>query len=286
MNPRRKFIQYIFFIYLLFQGAFACSQILGSRTYRITEGGNNARINKILKNNIGEIYTGTSNGLYKFDGINFTAVPLSPGIKEPSITAIFEDKSNKTWVGMQNGDIGILTNKQLNLFDPEEGTPKKPITAFLEDNKGNTWFSTDGEGIYYMSQGHLYNINTDDGLAENNVYTLALATNGDVLAGTDQGLSIINISSGKKLINNISSTAGLPDNFIKTIISAGNDRFWIGMQDKGFCLYDHNSRKFTIPAVIQGWNHGQVNAMLSSHNKLWIATETEGLLLTHQGKNH
>ncbi|MEO5646937.1 MAG: two-component regulator propeller domain-containing protein [Chitinophagaceae bacterium] len=254
------------------------AQMLGIRSYRIAEGASNVRINKIIKSFQGYIYTGTSSGLYKFDGIDFTLITSGPGIKDPSITAIFEDKSRRIWAGLQSGDIGILMNSQLNLYRPEEGTPKKPITAFLQDNQDNIWFATDGEGIYYLSKDHLYNINTDDGLSENNVYTLALATNGDVLAGTDQGLSIINISRGKKEIINISSKAGLPDNFIKTIISAGNDQFWIGMQDKGFCLYNHNSRQFEIPSAITGWDHGQVNAMLVAQEKLWIATETEGLL--------
>ena len=46
----------------------------------------------------------------------------------------------------------------------------------------------------------IYNINTDDGLNENNVYTMALADNGEVLAGTDQGISICKISRSKKNI--------------------------------------------------------------------------------------
>jgi ligand-binding sensor domain-containing protein len=58
----------------------------------------------------------------------------------------------------------------------------------------------------------------------------------------------------------------------------GNNNFLVGMQEKGFCLYNHSNKQISIPAAASNWNYGQVNALLSAQNNTWIATEENGLL--------
>jgi Putative regulator of cell autolysis len=252
-------------------------QLMGVRHYKIGEASSQVKIFTIFKNSQGYIYAGTSNGLYKFDGINFTVVPFQISGTTQSVSCIFEDAQKHLWVGMQSGNIAMLGKDGLQIYKPEEGTPKKPITSFLQDGKGNIWFATDGEGIYYSYNNHLYNINTEDGLAENSVYAITLTTDGNVLAATDQGLSICHVSGSQKKISNINSKDGLPDNYVKLLVPAGNNLFWIGMQDKGICLLDNKQKQFSVP--VTGWKYGQVNDLLPSGKKLWIATEDQGLFI-------
>ena len=256
------------------------AQIKDIRHFRISESGIPIKISTLFKNNQGYIYAGTSKGLYKFDGIKFTLVPFQNPVENPAITSVFQDKQNQLWVGLQTGDIAKLVNNHLKFFIPEEGTPKKPITAFLQDDQNNIWYSTDGEGIYYFSGNHQYNIDSTDGLSEMSIYSLTLTDNGEVLAGSDQGISICKISGAQKKVENINTKNGLPDNFVKTIIPAGNNTFWIGMQDKGICLYNNTTRQFTILPAFQSWKYGQVNKLLQSQNNLWIATEDYGVIKT------
>lgn len=252
------------------------SQQPGIKHFTVVDGANPIKINSLFKTSQGYIYTGTSNGLYKFDGIRFTHIPFQNPIKEPAITSIFQDSDNHLWVGLKTGDIARLMNGRLKIFVPQEGTPKKAITAFLQDKEKNIWFSTDGEGIYYTYNDHLYNISIEDGLAENNVYSMALADNGDVIAATDQGISICHINGTEKKIINLGSKDGLPDNYVKVILPAGGNRFWIAMQDKGICLFDNTSHKFLLPAF--SWESGQINALLNDGPTLWIGTEIHGIL--------
>ncbi len=256
------------------------AQMPGTRHFTINEGGDPIKISTLFKNKNGYVYAGTSKGLYKFDGIKFTLIPFKNPVANPTITSIFQDAQNQLWVGLQTGDVARLTNNFLKIFIPEEGTPKKAITAFIQDKQNNIWFATDGEGIYYFSGKHLYNINTADGLTDNGVYSLTLAANGEVLAGTDQGISVCKVSGAKKNITTLTSKNGLPDNFVKTITPAGNNKFWIGMQDKGLCLYDNTSKQFKLLPAFQSWNFGQVNKLLQLQNTLWIATEDHGLIKT------
>ena len=254
------------------------AQMPGIKHFKIDEGTEQLKIVNLFKNKQGYIFAGTSKGLYKFDGIKFTKIPFQNPVDDPYVTAIFQDVQKQLWVGLKNGDIAKLNNNFLKLFTPEEGTPKKAITAFLEDKENNLWFSTDGEGIYYIIDNHLHNINTADGLSDNSIYTLALSNKGEILAGTDQGISVCTINGNKKSVKKITSQNGLPDNFVKIIIPAANNEFWIGMQDMGLCLYNTSTGKFTYPPVFSSWQYGQINELLQAQDGLWIATENNGVI--------
>lgn len=254
------------------------AQIPGTRHFMISHGTEPIKILTIYKNKEGYIYAGTVNGLYKFDGTKFTQIPFQNPVPKPTVTSIFQDAQGRLWVGMQSGQIARLINNQLKLFNPEEGTPKVPITTFLQDKKNNIWFATDGEGIWYITNNHLYNINSADGLSENSVYSLVLTEDDEVLAGSDQGISVCKIFGQNKKVMNINSRRGLPDNFVKAIVPAGNNTYWVGMQDKGLCLYDNNNRLFTVLPSFVSWKFGQINKLLNCEGALWIATEDHGVI--------
>ena len=47
------------------------------------------------------------------------------------------------------------------------------------------WFSTNGEGVYFYKNNRLYNLNTDDGLADDYAYCFAQDEEGKIWIGTD-----------------------------------------------------------------------------------------------------
>lgn len=255
----------------------ADAQQPGYKNFILEKDNKAIKINTLFKNHIGYLYIGTDNGLYKFDGANYYRVNFENPEYNDTVTAIFQDRQQKTWVGFKSGRIANLINKKLVYYNPEEGTPKKKITAFLQDDENNLWFSTNGEGIYFIKSGRLYLINEEDGLSDLNINTMILADNGDVLAGTDQGIAICNIKNGEKKITMIGPKLGLPDYIVTSIVDAGKHMYWIGLQDKGFCLFDNESRKVLIPAAADDWKYGQINSMLQAQKALWIATADKGL---------
>jgi ligand-binding sensor domain-containing protein len=250
----------------------------GTKSFKLLDENEPFKINCLFKTGEGYIYAGTTNGLYSFDGIKFRKNNFSKsGIKD-TVTAIFQDNSKQLWVGFKSGRIAKKVNGHLEYLELEEGNPKAAITAFIQDKQNNIWFATNGEGVYYFSKKHLYLINAANGLTDLHVRTIALTANGDVLAATDQGLNICRVVNEKAVVRAMGPNEGLPDYYVTAITPAGNNTFWIGMQEKGFCLYDHKSGKITIPPSALNWNYGQVNDLLISQNHLWIATDENGLL--------
>jgi ligand-binding sensor domain-containing protein len=249
----------------------------GYKSFALTEDNKPFKINTLYKTEEGFIYAGTTNGLYTFDGKYFSKINfLNPAVKD-TVTAIFQDNKKQLWAGFKNGKIAKKINDRLQYFEPEEGTPKVAITAFVQDKQNNIWFATNGEGIYYFSNNHLYLINEEEGLSDKYVHALTLADNGDVLAATDQGINICSISGAKKTVTVIGPKNGLPDYYITSIVPAGNNTFWVGMQEKGFCLYNHTTKQIAIPPAANNWSFGQINTLLASANSLWIATQENGL---------
>ncbi|MEO8771020.1 MAG: two-component regulator propeller domain-containing protein [Ferruginibacter sp.] len=255
----------------------AGAQPPGYKNFKLEKDNRPIKINVLYKNKQGYLLAGTDEGLYKFDGEKYTRINFSNPEYHDTVTAIFADNKEKYWIGFKNGRIANLENNRLIYFDPEEGTPKKKITAFLQDKENNIWFSTNGEGIYILTARRFFLFNAADGLKDENVSTLMLAENGDVLAGTDGGIYICHFNNGKKYASVIGPREGLPDYIVTSIIKAGKNSYWIGLEEKGFCLYDHTTKKITVPVVANSWKPGQVNAMLFAQNLLWIATKDSGL---------
>ncbi len=256
------------------------AQVPGWNSFRLQEDNKIFKINTLLKGKDGYIYAGTTNGLYKFDGINFLTVSFSKAAVHDTITALFEDNAGLMWAGFKNGKLAKKINGQLAYINPEEGTPQVAITCFLQDQQNNIWFGTNGEGLYRFQNNHLYLIDEADGLSDKHIHGLATTSDGKVLAITDQGINICSLKGQKTNIEIIGPKNGLPDYYVTSISSAGDDTFWIGMQEKGICLFNYKQHTIIVPAVCNvNWNYGQVNAIISSSKNIWIATEEAGMLV-------
>lgn len=266
----------ILFVYGLLQGVYA--QQPGYKSFNLTVNNHPVKINTIYKTDQGLILAGTTDGLYSFDGISFKKINFSkPGVKD-TVTALFQDNSHRLWVGFKNGRIAHKINSTLQYIEPQEGNPGVAITSFLQDKDNNIWIATNGEGIYHFKNNRLYLIDDANGLSDLHIHSLVQAANGDMLAATDAGINICKNVNGKIKVSVVGPDEGLPDYYVTAMAAAGNSSFWVGLQDKGFCLYNHSNGKITVPAADSAWKYGQINALLVSHKALWISTEENGLL--------
>lgn len=232
------------------------------------------QVNCLYQLNNGYILAGTTTGLYKFDGSLFYKIQRAQGVPQ-SITAICETNSG-IWLGFADGSLGMLQNNRIVLQNPEEGSPKKTIRRIIQTADGMIWMATAGEGVYYYSNHHFYNINMDDGLSDNYVYDIVAFEKG-IAAGTDKGINFCNIANGHKNINAVTTATGkIPDNIVRCLAANGN-HLWYGMQDAGVGTLGSNGHWFSPQ-----WEYGTANAILTDGNLTWVAAES-GLLLSNNG---
>src|SRR5205085_4501675 len=97
----------ITFLSLSFTGATA--QLPGYKYFNLEEENKPVKINTIFKNKQGYLYTGTTNGLYKFDGDRFYRINFDNKDYNDTVTAIFQDHTQKMWIGFQGGRIANIS---------------------------------------------------------------------------------------------------------------------------------------------------------------------------------
>lgn len=192
----------------------------------------------------GYFYAATTEGLYLFNGSSLKSLSKKADSVK-NITALFEDKNGLLWMGCANGAVFVFEKNHIQPWKPQEGLPQKGISSFAMDTQGQLWMATKGEGIYVFSNNKLYNINTADGLSDDYVYDLHFIGN-QMIAATDQGISICKFSNGKKEIETINTAQGLADNIVQTISADAKqkNKLWLGFQNGNAGLFDVTTRVY------------------------------------------
>lgn len=236
------------------------------------------KITKLYRDRDGQIWAGTDHGVFKFDGVDFIKIPGTDSALFRSVTALYQSHDGILWAGFSGGKILKINHGRFTVYNPEEGFPKVPVTGFAEDKDKKLFFCTNGEGVYCIERNRMYNINEDDGISDNYCYSIIALDDGRVCVGTDAGLNFISFKSGKKSISIFNSGNELPDDIVRTILPAGDNQLWIGMQDKGVLLYDYSKNTITR-TLKEPWTHGPVTGFETVDNELWIATEEDGIFI-------
>ncbi len=258
------------------------AQVFKSKLYLVeNDEADKPKILTLYQNNAGLILCGTTKGLYRFDGFDFFPYAAQKKINA-AVTAIFETKDKRTLLGFNNGNIGELKFNTIQLLKFEEGFPKVAIKSITQDSSGTVWLGTAGEGVYYIENNKLYNINEDDGLSDNYIYKLVYFPQNGIIASSDRGINVCRLNNGKKYISTYTSKKGLPDNIVRSIFLADENNLWIGMQDAGIAALDKN---FANSARFAEWSYGQVNDLLVASSKIYVATEDSSLVAFTYNKN-
>ncbi len=237
-------------------------------SYKLEEENKKLRILTLFVDRQGYLFAGSTTGLYKFDGSRFYKIHFKNKEYDDTVTAVFQDREKIMWAGFKSGRVARLVNNQLTFINWEEGSPAQRITSFLQDPKGQIWIATAGEGVYYIKNKRLYLVNKENGMTDGNVSGLSQAKNGDILTATDQGINIIHVNEQNK-VTGFGIHQGLPDYLVTSVISLGNDKFGIGMQEKGYCIYDYKSGKIQ---PCQEWEYGSTSGLLADGQNMWITT--------------
>ncbi len=225
----------------------------------------------------GYLWLGTSAGLVRYDGVEFESFAEDAALSQSVVTCMVSDTNGDLWFGHKNGIISIFDGKIFSLFEPEEGLGSREVSSLFVDDKGIVWFTTLGEGVYYFTGEHrkrLYNLNVDDGLLDNYVYTIVQDSLGTYYLGTDKGISIYHYCE-KEFTGKISMANGLPDNIVKKLW-VYNDNLWIGMEDAGICKYNLPKKEFYD---FMEWDFGSMNNFsFINESEIWVSTKRKGVV--------
>ena len=89
----------------------------------------------------GFMWVATMGGLMRFNGRQFTTIPLGqfPGLRSRSVRAMHLDARDQLWLSMERGPVIRLGSGGQRVFSEGEGVPPNLVRRILGDGSGATW---------------------------------------------------------------------------------------------------------------------------------------------------
>ncbi len=143
-------------VILLLASLSAHGESYNFHSYGKPEGLENLDLYSLLQDQSGQLWMGTQNGLYRFDGAHITRVKSFEGNEVPQITAISEDSAARLWITsfhqVRYRDAAGMQDPHLPYFGAEKSTTTA-LASFPEDR----------DQVFLLADQTLYRIVTRDG---------------------------------------------------------------------------------------------------------------------------
>ncbi|HTQ31507.1 MAG TPA: two-component regulator propeller domain-containing protein, partial [Opitutaceae bacterium] len=125
----------------------------------------------------GYIWAGTSMGLARFDGVQFTVYRMAkyPGLQNNAIHSLYEDRSGTLWIGTERG----VSRYRDGVFERMPFTDAA-VDDFLEDDRGSLWIAARSQGLFEYRNGRLDQHKQDPLVAGKGVHDLFEDTSGRI----------------------------------------------------------------------------------------------------------
>lgn len=201
-----------------------------------------------------------------------------PTHSEGLINSLAYDKFRQCyWVGTEHG---LLGSKDLRGFYLIPQVLDNSIKTILNDRHGDLLLGTD-HGIFCQSLNGMWThysheIDNQNSLANNIVWSLFNDVWGNIWVATDNGVSFLSADKLTSLVS-LRDVTGLKDgNVIHTIYRQRNDVFWLGGTN-GLIRYDRRSKscRWFLPKSRSNFiSHSRVRRIYQDREgDIWVATD-------------
>jgi ligand-binding sensor domain-containing protein len=157
-----------------------------------------------------------------------------------AIYSIFEDSSNKLWVGTEGYGLfqfSKIDKKFNNIKYPDNNTHAYAVRTIFEDTRKQLWigYNGDGLGCFDLNSGtyshYVENNSQPNGLNNNTIYCITQSNDGILWFGSfGDGINIIDQKKSKfELYRNIpNETNTLSNSHVREIYEDDNGILWLG----------------------------------------------------------
>ena len=186
----------------------------------------------ILSDSKGNIWAGTEEGVFHFNGRNWKSFELPYSEKQ--------------------GSLGLLTRTR--------------IFSISEDNTGNIWFGTDGNGAIKYNGKSFIQYTVKDGLADKSVFRIMEDRNANIWLGTwNGGLSKFN----GETFTNYTEKDSIGNNEVCIVFEDNQGNIWLSSE--GFGVYRFDGKSFSNYSKKQGLDVMAVQTIYEDQEgRLWV----------------
>lgn len=222
------------FIYGLDPGK-AVSQYIHD-SWQVKDGLPQNTIFAITQTTDGYIWIGTTDGLVRFDGVNFDTFSKlnTPAITNNKIFSLCTGKDGSLWVGTGGGGLVRFKNNRFTRFSTADGLSHDFIRTLFMGHRA-LWIGTE-KGLCRLEDGVFKTITTRDGLSNNSVRSILQAADGSVWIGTAGG-GLDRLQNG--VFSHYHALHGLPSGYVRALYQEKSGRLWIGTFGTGVYYYEN-----------------------------------------------
>ncbi len=224
----------------------------------------------------GDIWLSVDNeGIYVFDGTNWTNYTMANGLSGMDVLDIVEDQQGNIWASNWGRGVDRYDGTQWQNFNRATyGLGGDIVNAVLADRNNNLWFGCQSDpwfgepgGVTRYDGTNWANYTTADGLIDDNVISLYEDHSGNIWVGTFGGVSKFDGTNW----TNYNTANGLANNSVFAITQDTKGQMWFATYGGGVSVFDGtNWKSFT---TADGLISNSVDDMIEdSQGNFWFAT--------------
>ena len=244
--------------------------------YTTQQGLSNNFIYCMLEDKYENLWFGTyGSGVIKYAGFHFTSYTENNGLLNNYVYSMMEDKIGNLWFGTKVG-IMKFKNDNIEYLIPQNVDSVNCIKSILEDNFGNIWFGTEQNGVLKYDGVHFTNYKKRTGLIGNQVNAMIQSKSGEILFGTENGITIFNDNTFK-VMSGLNAKNKIFKGEISSLHEDKDGVKWIGTIGDG--IYKLNHTQLIHITKDLGLNSDQISTFLEDNiGNLWIGTDGGGIM--------
>lgn len=234
-------------------------------TFAGDEGFDSGEANCVCQSTSGYIWIGTDNGIYRYDGSEFTLFPLDSnedGTKY-SINCIYHTSDDKLYVGTDNYGLYVYDNGSFHRVSETYNLGVSTINAMYEDEENQLWLAS-SSGIYRLTSDGVQIVD-DEGISGYNIGnisgykgTIYAIANNDVLIRVEDGDEVTVTSKANYGIDDINSL----------YVDSDGTRYY-GSAGYSILMVTNRGK---VSVINTGSLHG-INKIYNDGDKIWILAD-------------
>jgi ligand-binding sensor domain-containing protein len=168
--------------------------------------GLNGSVLALAQTTDGFLWIGTTDGLFRFDGISFERYkPDSGSFPSATLTALMAVPDGGLWIGYTTGGASLLKAGRLINYTDRDGFPLRRVRCFARDGDGTIWAAVTG-GFTRLEGQRWQTVRGDWNYPAKSAWALLVDSRGTLWVGSGSG--ILFLPKGEKKFHDAGIPAG------------------------------------------------------------------------------
>jgi ligand-binding sensor domain-containing protein len=164
----KKILSIILALFFLFQ---IKAQSPHFKNFNILKGKKNFTVNIVYQDHLGYLWFGTSEGLIKYNGINYQYLTKENNLPDNNITCITEDNKNNLWLGCNNGKISYYDGVSFTSYNLLDSLLSEKVSKILI-NDSIKWIASVGNGLFKIKNNQITQFNSESDIGDDYIYDI------------------------------------------------------------------------------------------------------------------